>query len=119
MGQPLSTIRKRHSPDEMEAKLRQAEKMVAEGKRQADIAKALDISVMTYHRWRKRPPDVIRYAAQGAARTILPERDEEKGLAQLQTENARLRRLMTDLLLEKIELEEALRAQSFRRRRPK
>jgi len=117
LEKPFTAMRKRHSPEEIEWKLRQAEKLVAEGRRQADIAKALDVSVMTYHRWRKKPPTVIRHA-EGSSRILLPA-DEEKGVSQLQVENARLRRLVTDLLLEKVRLEDALRSQTQWRRRAK
>jgi putative transposase len=117
LEQHFKFMRKRHSPEEIESKLRQAEKMLAQGRRQADIAKALDISVMTYHRWRKKPPTVI-HAAQGTSRIVMPA-DEKKGISDLQVENLRLRRLVTDLLLEKIRLEEALRFQNKRRRRAK
>jgi putative transposase len=121
MEQPfeLLKMRKRHSPEEIEAKLRQAEKMITEGRRQADIARALDISVMTYHRWRKKPPTLMRYAAQGTSRILPMMEQEAKGISQLQIENSRLRVLVTDLLLEKVKLEEALRMQAKRRRRSK
>jgi|SRR5690242_16934660 len=66
-----SVMRKKHSPDEIEAKLRQADQMVAQGRRQQDIAKALDISVMTFHRWRKRPPTVTQRAAQTSLSSVI------------------------------------------------
>jgi putative transposase len=92
--------------------------MMAEGKRQADIAKALDISVMTYHRWRKKPRTMIQHAAKSTSRALLPA-DEKEEISQLQVENARLRRLVTDLLLEKVGLEEALRNENIQRHRRK
>ena len=101
--------KKRHSPQEIEAKLRQAEKMASEGKRQAEIAGSLGISVMTYHRWRKP-----RLHARRAA-SAEPVRSEQR-IADLETENARLRRVVTDLLLEKVRLEDELRARRERRR---
>jgi putative transposase len=116
--QSFKAMRKRHSAEEIASKLRQAEGMVAEGRRQADIAKTLDISVMTFHRWRKKPLSVIQNAVRGTARIVGPA-EEEKGIAQLQVENVRLRRLVTDLLLEKVRLEEALGTQTRPHRRAK
>jgi transposase len=48
---------KRHSADEIAVKLRRANEMMKEGKGQAEIAKALGISIMTYHRWRRAVMD--------------------------------------------------------------
>jgi putative transposase len=45
--------KKRHTAEEIGVKLHQAEEMAREGKFQGEIARALGISVMTYHRWRK------------------------------------------------------------------
>ena len=45
--------KKRHTAQEIGVKLHQAEEMAREGKFQGEIARALGISVMTYHRWRK------------------------------------------------------------------
>ena len=101
--------KKRHSPEEIAAKLRQADEMVAHGKLHSEVAKALGVSIMTYHRWRKaravqpRSPS----AMQAEPRSRLAEGDDAR-LAALELENTRLRRLVTDLLLEKISLEETL-----------
>ena len=59
---------------------------------------------MTLHRWRKAPP-----GAQPAPETGEPGQTRGGGdrINELQLENSRLRRLVTDLLLEKIKLEEA------------
>lgn len=103
--------RKRHSAQEVAEKLHQASRLAAEGKTQPEIAKALGISVMTYHRWRKdRPPLVasLRSAASPSAATEQGAREQMSRIAELQVENARLRRLVTDLLLEKVRLEEGL-----------
>ena len=45
--------KKRHSAAEIATKLREADALAAAGRRQSEIAKALAISVMTLHRWRK------------------------------------------------------------------
>src|SRR5262249_40011579 len=67
-------------------------------------------SVMTLHRWRKAPP-----GPEPAHEGGQPGRTRGAGdrIAQLQLENSGLRRLVTDLLLEKIKLEEAVQRQNF------
>jgi putative transposase len=116
MEQSVKIIRRRHSPDEIQSKLRLAEKMASQGRRQADIVKALDISVMTYHRWRKTPSALINHVARGSP-TVNTISDEGKVKLQLQVENARLRRLVTDLLLENVRLEDLLRLETKHRGR--
>ncbi len=88
--------------------------MAANGSNQREIAQSLGVSLMTYHRWRK-----FRYAG-GSAETLAasradfrPARDETEDLnaalgrlKELETENSRLRKLVTDLLLQKVQLEE-------------
>jgi putative transposase len=97
--------KRRHSHAEIAAKLAQAEVMSHEGRTQGDIARSLEISVMTFHRWRKAHP---QRAAVLSSRTqeATPGRDHRERIAELQLENSRLRRLVTDLLLEKLKLEE-------------
>ena len=89
-------MRNRHSKADIAAKLTEADDLARQGKLQSEISRTLGVSVMTLHRWRKQlltrtngqsPPDQT---------------------AKLELENALLRRLVTDLLLEKIALEEAL-----------
>jgi len=86
--------------------------MSAQGELRGDIAKTLGVSLMTYHRWRK-----ARGASHGGAphpvdeahRTeFLPGREQVRQIRELQLENSRLRRLVTDILLEKVTLEESL-----------
>jgi transposase len=89
--------RKRHSRVEIATKLAQANDLATQGKLQSEIAHTLGVSVMTLHRWRKAPP-----RPQPAL----------VATAELQLENSRLRRLVTDLLLEKVKLEEAAQRQS-------
>ena len=104
-------MRKRHTEAEITAMLDQAREMAVQGKLQGDIAKSLGVSLMTYHRWRK---------ARGASRLASPsveaqridpaiKRDRLNQVGELQLENSRLRHLLTDLLLEKMKLEESLR----------
>jgi hypothetical protein len=60
---------KRHSEEEITTKLRQAKQLMAGGQSQAQVCRGLGVSVMTYHRWRKRQParDVPSLAAPKAA----------------------------------------------------
>jgi putative transposase len=107
---------KRHSNEEIASKLRQAATLAAQGRSQADISKALGVSVMTYHRWRKDAADPFapeRTIASSADRPT--DRTQFSRIGELQVENARLRRLVTDLLLEKLRLEEVLDQRSSQR----
>jgi putative transposase len=116
-------VGKRHASDEIATKLAQANELAAKGKTQREISKALGVSIMTYHRWRKTP-----YATAGSADGDRHDVSEGRPQAsagsddlikQLELENSRLRRLVTDMLLEKLQLEEDLRArQGARFRRP-
>jgi putative transposase len=112
----------RHTASEIAKKLATADEMAAQGKLQGDIAKSLGISVMTYHRWRKaRGAPVARPAARPLADAVRidipPEREQMSQIRELQVENARLRRLVTDLMLEKVELEEGLGAAPVSRKK--
>jgi putative transposase len=86
--------RSKHSPAEIAAKLAEAHELATHGNLQSQIARSLGVSVMTLHRWRKA--------------STIPAGDSRTRMAELQQENLRLRRLVTDLLLEKITLEENL-----------
>jgi len=104
--------RKRHSKKEINALLLHADELAAQGKLQKDIARALGVSVMTLHRWRKSGGSTRAGgpAAQADAEsTRLLEADTEALIDELERENSHLRRLVTDLLLEKTRLEEALK----------
>jgi transposase len=94
--------------------------MAAQGVLHRDIAKSLGISVMTYHRWRKARDASARSQWQflaDAERAESPsDRKEISQIRELKIENSRLRRLVTDLLLEKVELEESLQGGSANRR---
>jgi len=104
--------KKRHSRVEIASKLAQANDLATQGKLQSEIARTLGISVMTLHRWRKAPPEPPS-AFVATHDTGLSDRTPAGGnrIAELQLENARLRRLVTDLLLEKIKVEEAAQSQ--------
>jgi putative transposase len=103
--QAVVAKKKRHSRVEIATKLAQANDLAMSGKLRSEIARTLGVSVMTLHRWRKashepQPPhgEAQPNGARGRGNRI----------AELQLENSRLRRLVTDLLLEKMKLEEAI-----------
>lgn len=100
----------KHSKTEIAAKLAQAGDLAAQGKLQSEIARTLGVSVMTLHRWRKLPlaPRAAPAGPNGPGQ--LDQTPHAGRIAELQLENSRLRRLVTDLLLEKLKLEEAFQA---------
>jgi putative transposase len=105
--------KQRHSKVEIATRLAQANKLARQGKLQSEIARTLGISVMTLHRWRKASPGLQPALATNPGAS---EFDRTRGggrIAELQLENSRLRRVVTDLLLEKIKLEEAAQRQKF------
>ena len=78
--------RRGHTPEQIIRKLREADRMLAEGAEAAEVAKALEVSEQSYHRWR---------ATYGGMKA-----DEVKRLKQLEAENARLKRIVADKELE-------------------
>jgi transposase-like protein len=87
--------RKRHTPEQIVRKLREADRMLAEGADLALVCRQLEISVQTYQRWRvqykaMRPEDVAR-------------------LKVLEKENARLKRLLAEKELDNDMLREVAR----------
>src|SRR5262245_34567842 len=110
--------KKKHSKAEIAAKLAQAGDLATQGKLHSEIARTLGVSVMTLHRWRK-----MSLAPRGAPAgpngpSQLDQMPPASRIAELQLENSRLRRLVTDLLLEKLKLEEAFQAGKPSTRRP-
>jgi len=87
--------RKTYRPEEIIAKLRQAEVLLGEGKRVPEVVKILGIHEVTYYRWRKE---------HGG-----PKVSQAKHLKDLERENARLRRAVSDLTLDKLILQKAAR----------
>ena len=85
--------RKRHKPEEIVAKLRQVDVLVAQGQAVADAVRSIGVTEVTYHRWRQE---------YGGLRT-----DQVKRLKELEAENARRRRAVADLILDKLILKEA------------
>jgi putative transposase len=84
--------RRRHSPEQIIRKLREADRLLAEGREVPEVAKQLEISEATYHRWR---------AQYGGLKA-----DDAKRLKELAAENTRLKRLLAEAELEKDALRE-------------
>lgn len=87
--------RKRHSPEQVIRKLREADRMLSEGKDIAAVCQNLAVSEATFHRWRNQ------YGGMKA--------NEAKRLKELEVENRRLKKAVADLTLDKQILEEALK----------
>lgn len=83
---------KRHTPEQIIRKLREAEVMLGEGKTIPEAAKALEVSENTFHRWRKQ------YGGLKA--------EDAKRLKELETENRRLKQIVADKELEVTALKE-------------
>jgi len=77
--------RRRHTPEQVIRKLREADRMLGEGRTIPEVAKALEISENTYHRWQRQ------YGGMKA--------DDVKRLKELERENARLKRIVADQAL--------------------
>jgi putative transposase len=87
MGQRRTELkRRRHSPGQIVRKLREADRMLAEGIEVPEVAKALEVSEATYHRWR---------AQFGGMKA-----DDVKRLKGLERENQSLKRIVADKELE-------------------
>ena len=87
--------RKQHSPEQIIAKLREADAMLATGATIGQICQKLEVAEPTFHRWRNQ------YGGMKA--------QEAKRLKELELENTRLKKLVADLSLDKQILEEALK----------
>ncbi len=84
---------KRHKPEEIVAKLRQVDVLVSQGKPVAEAVRSIAVTEVTYYRWRQE---------YGGLKG-----DQVKRLKDLEAENTRLRRAVSDLTLEKLILKEA------------
>jgi len=87
--------RKRHKAEEIVSKLRQVDVLVSQGQSVADAIRAIGVTEVTYYRWRQE------FGGLKMAQV--------KRLKELETENARLRRAISDLTLDKLILREAAR----------
>ena len=83
---------KRHTPEQIIRKLRQAEVELAKGQSAVEVARKLGITEQTYYRWRKE---------FGGLRV-----DQAKRLKELENENARLKKLVADQALDNAILKE-------------
>ena len=84
---------KRHKPEEIVAKLRQVDVLVSQGRPVAEAIRAIGVTPFTYYRWRKEFGGV--------------KGNQVKRLKDLEKENERLRKAVSDLTLEKLILREA------------
>ena len=87
--------RKRHTPEEIIGKLREAEIVLAQGGITADACRRIGVTVQTFYRWRKE---------YGGLKV-----DQARRMKDLKRENARLRQVIADLTLDKLILQEAAR----------
>jgi len=87
--------RKRYKPEEIVSKLRQADVLHSQGMAMADAIRQIGVSEVTFYRWRKE------YGGMKA--------DQLKRLKELEKENERLRKAVSDLTLDKMILAEAAR----------
>ena len=84
--------RRRHSPEQVVRKLREADRMLAQGSSVAQVLQHLEVTEATYYRWRNQ------YGAMSP--------DEAKRLKELEAENARLKKLLAEAELDKAMLKE-------------
>lgn len=84
---------KRDKPEEIVVKLRQVEVLQGQGMSVADAVRQIGVTVQTYYRWRRL------YGGMG--------REQLRRLKELEKENQRLRRAVSDLTLDKLILAEA------------
>jgi putative transposase len=87
--------RKSYKPEEIVAKLRQVDVLASQGRSVAEAIRSIGVSEVTYYRWRQE---------FGGLKS-----DQVKRLKELETENTRLRRAVSDLTLDKLILQEAAR----------
>jgi putative transposase len=87
--------RKRHTGEEIVAKLRQVDVLTGQGRPVAEAVRAIGVTEVTYYRWRQE---------YGGLKG-----DQVRRLKELEAENTRLRRAVSDLTLDKMILAEAAR----------
>lgn len=85
--------RKRFKPEEIVAKLRQVDVLQSQGMSAADAIRQIGVTEVTYYRWRRE---------YGGMKS-----DQLKRLKELEKENQRLRKAVSDLTLDKLILTEA------------
>jgi len=87
--------RRLYNPEQIVKKLREADAALSSGSTVEQVCRQLEISEATYYNWRKQYGQM--------------KLDQVKNLKSLQKENARLKKLVADLSLDKAILEEAIR----------
>ena len=85
--------KKRHTAEQIIAKLREAEVLLAKGMKMPQVCKKLEVTEQTYYRWRKE---------YGGVRT-----DQLKRFKEVEKENVRLKKIVADLTLDNAILKEA------------
>lgn len=90
----MTKKRKRHTPDQIVAKLKDADALLNLGQPLSQVLQKLEISEASYHRWR------AQYGGMKA--------EEAKRLKELEKENTRLKKLIADAELDKAMLKELL-----------
>ena len=85
--------RKRYKAEEIVSKLRQVDVLVAQGNKVPDAVRSIGVTQVTYYRWRREYGGL--------------QMDQVKRLKDLELENRRLRRAVSDLTLDKLILGEA------------
>ncbi len=86
--------RKRHTPEQILTRLRDADAMLGAGKTIGQVVQQLGVSEQTFHRWRNQ------YGGMKAG--------DAKRLKELEQENTRLKRVVADQALDKLILQEAV-----------
>ena len=87
--------KRNYKPEEIVSKLRQVDVLIAQGSKIPDVVRTLGVTQVTYYRWRRE---------FGGLQT-----DQVKRMKDLELENQRLRRAVSDLTLDKLILAEAAR----------
>lgn len=85
--------KQRYRPEEIISKLREADILIGQGQTVAQASKTIGVSEVTYYRWRQE------YGGMSTS--------QAKRLKDLEKENARLRKAVSDLTLDKLILQEA------------
>jgi putative transposase len=84
---------KRHKPEEIVAKLSQVDVLISQGRSVSESIRSIGVTEVTYYRWRSEFGGL--------------KGDQSKRLKELEAENARLRRAVSELTLDKMILAEA------------
>ena len=91
--------RMKHKAEEIVSKLRQVDVLVAQGNKVADAVRSIGVSQLTYYRWRREFGGL--------------QLDQVKRLKELELENQRLRKAVSDLTLDKLILAEAAKGNYY------